>query len=75
MEDIMAGGMKITDKGGWPGSSEAMMKSSNKLKSFSSADGQGELNQYFDTTEKVKEQQVMGEGKMGSNAPKPGYRN
>jgi hypothetical protein len=75
MEVIMAGGMKITDKGGWPGSSSEMMKSSNRLKDYSSAEGAGELNQYFDTSEKIKEVQVMGEKKVKSYAPKPGYRN
>lgn len=75
MEDIMAGGMKITDKSGWPGSSEEMMKSSNRLKSYGSANGDGELDQYWDTTEKIKEQQEMGDRKSSSHKMKPGYRN
>lgn len=73
----MAGGMKITDKGDYPlhvgGPSPLPM--GNKVKNYSSADGAGELNQYWDTTEKIKEQQDMGERKIGSHAPKPGYRN
>lgn len=71
----MSGGMKITDKAGWPGDSEQMMKSSNRLKNYSSADGAGELGQYWDTTEKIKEQQDMGERKVKSHMPKPGYKN
>ena len=71
----MAGGMKITDKGGWPGSSTEMMNSSNRLKEYSSAEGAGELNDYFDTSEKIKEVQVMGERKVESHKTKPGYRN
>lgn len=69
--------MKITDKGAYPlhkgGPSPLPM--GNKVKSFSSADGAGELNEYWDTTEKIKEQQDMGERKMSSHKPKPGTRN
>lgn len=70
----MAGGMKITDHGGWPASSDALMKSSNKVKNYSSAEGDGALNDYWDTTEKIKEQQSMGDSKMKSHKMKPGYR-
>jgi len=41
----------------------------------SSAEGVGELSQYWDTSEKIKEQQVMGERKAKGHATKPGYRN
>jgi len=71
----MSGGQKITDKGGWPGSSTELMKSSNRLMEYSSANGAGELNDYWDTTEKIKEQQEMGERKIKSHMMKPGYRN
>lgn len=71
----MSGGMKITDKGGWPGSSDELMKSSNRVKGYSSAEGSGELNDYWDTSEKIKDQQVMGEKKAKSHMMKPGYRN
>ena len=73
----MAGGMKITDKGKFPlhSGGPSPLPIGNKVESFSSADGAGELNQYWDTTEKIKEQQSMGERKMKGNMTKPGYRN
>lgn len=76
-EDIMAGGQKINDKGAWPlhAGGPSPLPVGNRIKNFSSADGAGELGDYWDTTEKIKEQQDMGERKVKSNATKLGYRN
>ena len=77
MEDIMSG-RRIDDHKSWmggPGKGMVMPDGGGKTKSESSAGGEGSLNQYWDTTEKIKEQQVMGERKSSSHAMKPGYRN
>lgn len=68
-------GMKIKDGGGMPKSSDAMMKSGNKLKHYSSAEGSGHLgSEYPDTTEDIKRDQGHGDGKIKSHRMKPGYR-
>lgn len=78
MEDIMAGGQRIDDHKSWvgaPGKGMVFPDGGGKTKMESSAQGAGELDQYWDTTEKIKEQQVMGERKAESHKMKPGYRN
>jgi hypothetical protein len=68
-------GRKITDFGGEPHTSEMMMKSKNKVKSFSSAEGAGAIGMdYPDTTEAIHRDQDHGHGKIKSKPMKPGYR-
>jgi len=68
-------GRKIHDHGGWPGSSDAMMKSKNRLEHESSAEGAGHLgSMYPDTTEQIKRDQMKGESKAKSHPMKEGYR-
>ena len=68
-------GRKIHDHGGYPGSSDAMMKSKTHLKHFSSAEGSGhEGTEYSDTTEMVKRDQEHGDSKIRGHKMKPGYR-
>lgn len=71
----MAGGMKISDRGGYAHTSEGLMKSKNSLKAFSSAEGAGHEGMYEDTTEAIKKAQDMGKSKTMSHAMKDGYRN
>lgn len=71
----MAGGQRIDDYKGMPRSSDELMRSSNKVKHYASAKGDGALADYWDTTEKIHEQQVMGDRKAKGHAQKPGYRN
>lgn len=73
----MAGGQKINDKGAWPlhAGGPSPLPMGNRVKTYASAEGAGELGMYGDTTEAIKEQQVSGERKAKSHAMKPGYRN
>jgi len=71
----MAGGMKISDKGGYAGTSTALMASKTHLKSFSSAEGAGAENSYEDTTEAIKSAQEKAKGKVMAHPLKDGYRN
>lgn len=73
----MAGGQRIDDHKSWVGAAEKgeVFPKGVKTKMESSAEGAGELSQYGDTTEAIKEQQVMGERKAKSHAMKPGFRN
>jgi len=74
----MAGGQRIDDHSFWagkPAKGSVFPDGGAKTKMESSAEGAGEVSQYWDTTEKIKEQQVMGERKAKSHAMKPGYRN
>lgn len=68
-------GMKISDRGGYAGTADALMKSKTHLKGFSSAEGAGAENSYEDTTEAIKSQQSMGSAKAKAHGMKPGYRN
>jgi hypothetical protein len=67
-------GRRIEDKGGYPGSSDAMMKSHNHVKHYSSADGAGGIRDYPDTTEEIRRDQEKGEKHIKSHSIKPGYR-
>ena len=67
-------GRKINDHGGFPASSDALMKSSNSVKHFSSAEGSGHEADYPDTTEHVKRDQEHAKGKIASKPMKPGFR-
>lgn len=69
-------GRKISDFGGYPASSDALMKSKTHLKHFSSAGGiekEGALD-YPDTTEHIHRDQEHGMKKASSHKMKPGYR-
>lgn len=73
----MSGGQKIDDHGEWPGRREkgAPLPMGNKTKYFSSAEGAGAMNEYEDTSEKIKSQQDMGIRKAEGHKQKPSYRN
>lgn len=69
-------GRKITDMGGYPHTSDMSMKSSNKVKHFSSAEGDGGIDAHYpDTSEAIHRDQTHGDSKMKSKSMKPGYRN
>lgn len=69
-------GRKINDHSSWIGSGTngSVFPEGVKVKMDSSANGAGELNEYCDTTDKIKQCQDMGKGKINSNSMKPGYR-
>ena len=68
-------GRRIDDMGGWPHTSDMSMKSSNRVKHYSSAEGSGHIGmEYSDTTEMVKRDQEKGDSKIKSHQIKPGYR-
>lgn len=68
-------GRRITDMGGYPHTSDMSMKSSNKLKHFSSAEGDGGIDgKYPDTTEDIHRDQTHGDSKIKSKPMKPGNR-
>jgi hypothetical protein len=68
-------GRRIDDMGGEPHTSDMAMKSKNKLKHYTSAEGSGHIGMnYHDTTEGIKEDQMHGDGKIKGRPMKPGYR-
>lgn len=68
-------GRRIDDMGGWPHTSDMSMKSSNRVKHYSSAEGSGHIGmEYPDTTEDIHRDQQHGDGKIKSHKMKPGYR-
>lgn len=67
-------GRKIDDFGGQPHTSDMAMKSSNKVKHFSSSEGAGHMSDYPDTTEDIHRDQEHGASKMKGRQMKPGYR-
>ena len=67
-------GQRIDDHGGRPSTADALMKSKTHLKSYSSANGAGELRKYEDTTEAIKSTQAAGEAKIKGHKMKDGYR-
>jgi hypothetical protein len=73
----MAGGQKIDDHGFWAGgkSKASVFPEGVHTKRYESANGAGELNQYEDTTEMIKTQQVMGDKKAKAHKHKEHYRN
>lgn len=72
----MAGGQRIDDHRSWAGSAEKgeVFPKGVKTKMYSSADGAGELSTYEDTTEAIKGQQDVGQGKVKAHSLKSGYR-
>jgi len=73
----MAGGQKIDDHSFWAGgkSKESVFPMNAKMKQYTSAEGAGAENDYEDTTEKIKEQQMNGDKKIKAHPLKPTYRN
>jgi hypothetical protein len=73
----MSGGQKIKDHSFWAGKAgkDMVMPMGVHTKTESSAEGAGAENDYEDTTEKVKAQQVAGVGKIKAHPMKPLYRN
>lgn len=72
-----SGGQRIDDHSFWAGGAgkNMVMPQGVHTKVESSAEGGGSEMDYEDTTEKIKQQQVMGVGKMKSHAQKPLHRN
>jgi hypothetical protein len=66
---------KINDYGGYPHTADMSMKSKNRLKEYTSAEGSGNLPQYDETTEDIKRDQLAGDAKVKAHPMKPGYRN
>jgi len=65
---------RIDDYEGLPHTSEMMMKSKNKNKEYRSAEGDGGITDYPDTTEDIHRDQEHASKKMASKKMKPGYR-
>lgn len=74
----MAGGRRIDDHSFWAGSKgkdSVFPDGPHKTKTESSAEGAGAENDYEDTTEKVKAQQMLGAGKIKARPMKALHRN
>lgn len=73
----MSGGQKINDHKSIWGAAEKgeVFPKGAKTKMESSAEGDGDLAKYGDTTEAIKAQQVAGVNKAKSHAQKSGFRN
>jgi len=71
----MAGRM-INDHSSWigKGSKGKVYPDGAKMKQEHSAEGAGAIMDYPDTTEKIRRDQEMGEGKIKGRPMKPGYR-
>lgn len=69
------GGQKITDRKFFAGSGAPEFPKGVHVKMESSAEGAGALNEYEDTTAKIKSQQEMGIKKAKAHAQKPLNRN
>jgi len=69
-------GRRIDDHSFWAGgrSKESVLPMQSRMKQESSAEGAGAVGKYEDTTEAIREVQVMGEKKVKSHPMKPGYR-
>ena len=73
----MAGGQRIDDHKSWMGApgKNMVLPMGAKTKVEMSAEGAGAENDYEDTTEKVKAQQMAGVAKIKARPMKPLYRN
>ena len=73
----MSGGQLLKDHSFWAGkgSKESVFPLSAKMKQYSSAEGAGAENDYEDTSEKIKAQQMANEAKAKARPLKPNYRN
>lgn len=71
----MSGGMKITEHQFFAGKgSPRFPDGPHKTKNYSSAEGAGTENDYEDTTEKIKEQQMLGKKQVNNRPQKPLHR-
>jgi len=72
-----SGGQRIDDHSFWggKGNMESPFPKGVHTKMESSAEGAGSEMEYEDTTEKIKEQQVMGIKKAKAHPQKPLHRN
>lgn len=70
------GGRKINDHSFFAGgmSKDSVLPKGVHVKQESSAEGAGSVREYEDTSEKIKKQQAMSEGKMRAYAQKPHHR-
>ncbi len=70
-------GKRIDDHSSWIGGGDkgSVFPSGNKVRMESSANGAGELDNYYDTSEKIKERQEMSDKKIKSNPIKSGFTN
>jgi len=70
------GGKRIDDHSFWAGSKskDSVFPMGVHTKNESSAEGDGSVKQYEDTTEAIKRTQEMGISKMKKHPQKPGYR-
>jgi hypothetical protein len=73
----MAGGQLINDHKFWAGgaSKGSPFPEGAKIKTESSANSGGALNNYEDTTEAIKSVQSSQVNKMNAHKQKPGFRN
>jgi hypothetical protein len=72
------GGQKIDDHSFWAGAkgkASVFPDGPHKSKEYSSAEGDGGVGKYEDTTEAIKEMQVRGVAKARAHPEKQGYRN
>lgn len=70
------GGRRIDDHSSWLGSGkDGMPPAECKVAKFDSANGNGGLSQYEDSSERVKAVQNENVKKMKAHPMKPGYRN
>ena len=77
MEKIMSG-QRIDDHSFWAGAkgkASVFPDGPHKCKEYSSAEGDGGISKYEDTTEAIKEMQVKGVNKAKAHKQKDGYRN
>lgn len=72
-----SGGQRIDDHHFWAGakSKDSVFPKGVHTKDESSAEGAGSQLVYEDTTEKIRAQQVVANGKIKSHMHKPGTRN
>ncbi|MDE3022083.1 MAG: hypothetical protein KGI54_09495 [Pseudomonadota bacterium] len=72
----MSGGQKIHDHSFWAGKGGkgSVFPLEAKMKDESSAEGDGSVDKYEDTTEAIKSAQMEGASKMRKHKQKDGYR-
>jgi len=71
-------GQRIDDHGFWAGKkghASVFPDGPHKSKEYSSDGHMAELNHYEDTSEAIKDQQMMNEKKQKAHDRKPGHRN
>ncbi len=73
----MSGGQKIKDHAWWggKGANGSVFPMGAKVKNESSAEGDGAVGKYEDTTEAIKMQQMESVKKAKAHPMKTGYRN